>query len=216
MRKRGIMKIIVLSVFAVVMTQSVSGIVSSFDVDDEDWRITGDAQSGSVLPDYHSTGGNPDGYISADDDVQGGTWYFQAPSKFHGDFSQAYGTDIEFDLRQSNTSSQFDNVDIFISGSGTTLVYDTAYNPSTTWTSYSVLLTEASGWKISSLGGSMPSQSQFNSVLSNITDIKIRGEYRSGPDTGSLDNVTLVPEPASLVLIGAGSLILRKKGKYRR
>jgi hypothetical protein len=211
MRKRGITKIIVLSVFAVFMTQSVFGIVSNFDVDDEGWRITGDAQSGSVLPDYHSTGGNPDEYISADDDVQGGTWYFQAPSKFHGDFSQAYGTNIEFDLRQSSTSSQFDNVDISLSGSGTTLVYDTAYNPSTTWTSYSVLLTETSGWKVGSLSGSIPSQSQFSDVLSDITDIKIRGEYVSGPDTGGLDNVTVVPELASLVFIGIGSLILKKR-----
>jgi hypothetical protein len=102
-------------------------------------------------------------------------------------------------------------VDISLSGSGTTLVYDTAYNPSTTWTSYSVLLTETSGWKVGSLSGSIPSQSQFSDVLSDITDIKIRGEYVSGPDTGGLDNVTVVPELASLVFIGIGSLILKKR-----
>ncbi|TWT85263.1 Laminin B (Domain IV) [Posidoniimonas polymericola] len=189
---------------------------STFDVDDEGWTIIGDAQSGTGSPDYLAAGGNPGGHIAAADNVLGGTWYFQAPAKFHGDFSFAYGADLTFDLMQSSISSQFDDEDVILRGGGLFLTYDTSMNPGVAWTSYSVPLEETAGWTV---GGSSPAAAptaaEMMQVLSDLTDLQIRGEYRSGSDTGSLDNVALIPAPGGLSLAAAG-LALAVRGGRRR
>jgi hypothetical protein len=79
--------------------------VSTFDADDEGWTIAGDAQAGSIAPNFNADGGNPGGFISADDDVAGGVWYFQAPERFGGDASAAYGGTPEFDMLITEASS---------------------------------------------------------------------------------------------------------------
>lgn len=183
---------------------------STFDTDDEGWTVTGDAQGGSIVPDYHSTGGNPGGFISADDDVQGGTWYWKAPAKFRGNHLSAYGDTLSYDLRQTSTSNAFSNVEIHLRGGGISLTYETSH-PGTTWTSYSIDLTELAGWLN---GAAAPSQAEMQQVLADITDLQIRGEFRSGADTGSLDNVVMTPEPATLtvlVLAGMGLVARRRK-----
>jgi len=185
-----------------------SATISTFDSNDEGWTITGDAQGGSVLPTYHATGGNPGGYVSATDNVQGGVWYFKAGPQFHGDFSTGYGTDLTFDLRQSGTHSQFDSVDVYVRGGGLELTYDTASNPGTVWTSYGIELTETAGWK---LGGVPPTQAEMLQVLADVTDMQIRGEFITGSDVGDLDNVVMVPGPAGLSLLALGAPLLGRK-----
>lgn len=182
-------------------------VVSTFDNDDEGWTVSGDAQDGSVTPDYHSTGGNPDGYISADDDVAGGTWYFDAPAKFLGNQAGAFGNTLSYDLRQSATSSPFNNEEIILAGNGTTLIYNHAH-PGTDWTSFSVTLNDSAGWTIGTGGGAAATDSDIQNVLSDVTALRIRGEYRSGADTGSLDNVVLVPEPAAMAMLSLAGLAL--------
>ena len=54
------------------------------------------------MPDYNTGGGEDGPYVSADDDVQGGVWYWLAPSTYHGDFSNAYGQSLTFYLQQSS------------------------------------------------------------------------------------------------------------------
>jgi hypothetical protein len=44
----------------------------------------------------------------------------------------------------------------------------------------------------------------FASVLSNLTGLGIRAEYRTGADVGHLDNVAQVPEPGSVLMLLAG------------
>lgn len=78
-------------------------VTSTFDSGADGWTISGDATSG--LPIFLATGGNPGGHIEADDSVSGGVWYFQAPSKFPGDLSGAYGELLQFDLRQNRIRS---------------------------------------------------------------------------------------------------------------
>lgn len=179
---------------------------SDFDVDADGWTVYGDAQGSSVIPTYNPTGGNPGGFISAKDDVAGGVWYWNAPSKFRGDISSAYGELLTFDLKQSLTDTQFSSEDIVLVGSGLTIYYDTSYNPNTTWTAYSIGLTEA-GWKVSGSNAAV-TQAQMISVLSSVTAMRIRGEYRTGADTGGLDNVVLyaVPEPGCISVLVAGSV----------
>ena len=74
---------------------SVAGSIatSTFDTGIDGWGLSGD--STTTAPTFIATGGNPGGYIHGIDQVDGGTWYFVAPSKFLGDDTAAYGQDLE-------------------------------------------------------------------------------------------------------------------------
>jgi hypothetical protein len=170
-------------------------VVSGFDVDAEGWTISGDAQASSVVPDYNGSGGNPGGLISAVDDVTGGTWYFRAPPKYHGDNLDTYGKVLRYDLKVTPISSPFNNFDVILEGGGLTIWYQTTSDPGTTWTSYVVPLTEG-GWSSGPLAAPVPvSTADFRTVLGSMTELFIRGEFNSGPDTGSLDNVRFGSAP---------------------
>jgi hypothetical protein len=163
--------------------------VSTFDADDEGWTIAGDAQAGSIAPNFNADGGNPGGFISADDDVAGGVWYFQAPERFGGDASAAYGGTLEFDMLITEVVEPFDSPDVILASEDRTLVFDLAADPGTDWT-HQVVPLEETAW-LDSLTSAPPSQEEFLSVLAAISLLQIRGEYNTGPDTGSLDNVRL-------------------------
>ena len=183
----------VLSVLLLTLAGQATVIVASSDFSSgiDGWLVSGD--STSATPVY-----NPAGYITADDDTTGGTWYWEAPAKFLGDRSLSYGETLSFELRQSNTSSQFNNSDVILEGATISLHYNHSPNPGTTFTPYSIPLTEA-GWFVGSLSGAAATQGQFQAVLADLDGLRIRGEFRSGPDTGALDNVVLtaVPEPGA-------------------
>ena len=163
----------------------------SIDGGDDGWLIFGDAEGGRGEPDFVASGGNPGGHVSADDDVQGGTWYHQAPFKYHGDFSGAYGMTFTFDLKQSTLASQFDSNDVILTGGGVTIAVDAGSNPGTAWTSYTVVLDESAGWALDVWDGTPATQADIQTVLSDLTDLRIRGEFVVGADTGGLDNVVL-------------------------
>jgi hypothetical protein len=169
--------------------------ISTFDFDHENWRIMGDV-AGDTIADFIPNGGNPGGYVQAIDQVVGGTMYWQAPEKFLGDVSCAYGQALNFDLVQSRLTSQFDWEDVILKGAGLTLVFDTPYNPDTSWTSYSVPLLETAGWVKDStingvISGDPPTMAEMQAVLASLTELRIRAEYVSGADTDGLDNVVL-------------------------
>jgi hypothetical protein len=162
--------------------------VSTFDADDEGWTIAGDAQAGSIAPNFNADGGNPGGFISADDDVAGGVWYFQAPEKFGGDASAAYGGTLEFDMLITEVVEPFASPDVILASADVTLVFDLPADPGTDWT-HQIVPLEETAWLDSF--GLPPTQEEFVSVLASIERMQIRGEYNTGPDTGSLDNVRL-------------------------
>ena len=180
----------------VALLASTSSIDSTFDTSDEGWRVIGDVQSGSSTPSYVAIGGNPGGYISAKDDVLGGTWYWQAPATFLGNQSTNYQRNLHFELTQSDLSQPFEDKDIMLSGNGLMLTYNTAYNPTTTWTPYNVILSEV-GWT-NNATGKPATAIEMQTVLQSVTMFRIRGEYRDGPDTGGLDNVVLGGPPLSV------------------
>jgi hypothetical protein len=72
----------------------------------------------------------------------------------------------------------------------TTLAYDCTPDPTSSWQSYVVPLSEA-GWKMTTITGAAVTAAQFKSVLANLTRVRIRGEFTNAVDTGYLDNVYL-------------------------
>lgn len=200
---------------------------SDFSVDDEGWLLSGDATS--AVPTYVSPGGNPGGFIRGVDITVGGVWFWEAPAKFLGNVSAAYGFSLTFDSRMRGSGPLFDDSDIILVGGGLSL-HLAAISPvpqDVSWTSYSALLSETAGWRVNSLGGLAATQTQMQTVLSNLTRLRIRGEFITGPDNGDLDNVVLngvvpsaVPEPGSLTLGGLGLATLlgftRLRGKRAR
>jgi len=190
-------------------TDTPDPVVSTFDEDDDGWEISGDAQGESTVPTFEEGTGTPAPSISAVDDVQGGVWYFKAPGKFLADKSAYYGGTLEFDLKQeySGSRSQFDSNDVVLSGGGMTLTYDfggTESHPgggeSGIWTSYALNLDETDAWETG--GGSSPSGSEMMTVLGDLTELRIRGEYQSGSDKGYLDEVSMAPGAEGALTLG--------------
>jgi Laminin B (Domain IV) len=198
----------ILAAVGLVITGIASAaITSTFDADSDGWSAIGDF---AAPVQWVAAGGNPGGHIEIPDAVLGGVTFFVAPAKFLGDKSVAIGSALTFDLQQliSGGANQFDDSDVTLSGNGITLVYNLPSNPAIgSWTSYSVPLT-ASGWTVNTLGGAAASDAQFQQVLAALTQLRIRAEYQTGPDTGLLDNVSLVPEPTSVAMLLLGLLIL--------
>jgi hypothetical protein len=163
--------------------------ISRFDTDAEGWTSSGDPVSTS--PTWSGSGGNPGGHIRNSDAGQGLTWYFDAPAKFRGTKFGLYGKTLSYDLKQNADDSQFGDHDIILEGNGRKLVYRFPIGPGTDWTHFAVALKE-SGWKsVSGQAEANASRADMEAALANIGRLRIRGEYRSGADSASLDNVFL-------------------------
>jgi hypothetical protein len=178
---------------------SAANLVSStFGTGVDGWSALGDT---SAPASWVSTGGHPGGSVQVSDTASGGVMFWVAPAKFLGDKGAAYGGRLGFDLRQSDTSSQFDDQDVVLQGGGMTLVYDTAVNPGTTFTRYRVPLTPV-GWHENTLAGPQPTVAEFRSVLGSLTGLRIRAEYRTGPDVDDIDTVLITTPPETTITSG--------------
>ncbi|MEZ0541034.1 laminin B domain-containing protein [Fibrella arboris] len=157
--------------------------LANFDKDSQGWKVSTGAKGG-----YSPKEGNPSGYIYGIDSSTD-TWYFLASDSLVYESKKGYGKTLSFELEQSATDSQgITSDDVVLSDGIITLTYNTSYNPAMTWTSYSVKLDELSGWKN---GNKAVTKDEFRHVLDHLSGLKIRGEFRAGPDRGGLDNVSL-------------------------
>lgn len=59
------------------------------------------------------------------------------------------------------------------------------------WKTYSIKLDSSGGWRVfRGRSGDGPATDQdLKDVLSDVTDLRIKGEFGPGPNTGGLDNV---------------------------
>lgn len=173
-------------VFSVGCTETITPVFPisySFDEDAQGWQGSVGCKSG-----YSPTGGNSGGYVYGIDETSG-VWFFVASHHFVDISKRAYGLTLSFDLVQSATDAQANtNDDVILTDGTTQLTFNTPYNPSTRWTNYFVKLDEKSGWK---KGRVNATKTDVQQVLQNLTSIRIRGEFRSGPDRGGLDNVSI-------------------------
>jgi len=164
-------------------------IESTFDDGVQGWTVTGDAQDGSVAPTHNAEGGESGGYLSAADDVAGGVWFWAAPDRYLGEKSDYEGGTLSFALTQSATDSGFEARDVVLASGSTELAYRFDSPPGTDWTVYEVGLSPA-GWTNSETGDPATDE-ELQLVLGNVETLWIRGEYRTGSDTGGLDSVVL-------------------------
>lgn len=195
MKKKGFYyaaaSVLMLIIIFLLLTCGPKKVYSGFDKNDEGWQVIGDVQNSFAKPEYHNTGGNPGGCLSATDETTGGVWYWNAPRKFLGSKKKAFNKKLEFNLKQSALDSQFDAPDIILESKDLKLVYSLPNHPDTAWTTFSVVLSTNAGWKKNSETGEPATSEDFKQVLSNLSGLRIRGEYITGPDFGYLDNVCL-------------------------
>ena len=199
-----------------VIAASGQDIVSTFDTDDEGWTVfnicanTGAPPASGVgieAPSYSPAGGNSGGYIRARDGGSGDCsgqgnpyYYFLAPTNFLGDRGIYYGGSLSFQIRRSGggdfSGSRLPY--IFIEGAGHRLVIKTGLVGSNDlWASYTVPLRASAKWHYDNVSGPSPTEGEFQAVLGNLTNIRLRGEFAFGNDTNSLDNVVMSTRPAT-------------------
>ncbi|TAK19039.1 MAG: PEP-CTERM sorting domain-containing protein [Acidobacteria bacterium] len=158
-----------------------------FSTSPQGWLIAGDTSD--VAADFKPAGGNPGGYISHVDEALGETWYFRAPATVLAELAAAQHGALSFDLKQSSTDAGFPDDDVVIVGAAGRLSYRFDRAPGTAWTSFSVPLSASAGWRWN--WNQVPTEEQMRQVLAAPTRLDIRGEFRTGDDTGGLDNFQL-------------------------
>jgi hypothetical protein len=160
-------------------------IVSGFDLDDQGWSTDKDARDFRWV----SSGGNPGGYVAADDVGTGEYWRFAAPDAYLGDLSAYYGQRLSYDVIQLGPVGGVTNQnDVEIAGPGGTLAYRFGNPPADAWTGFSVRIVAGAGWTV---GGAPATEQQIRDVLAEVTSLSLRGEFRVGADSAGLDNVRL-------------------------
>jgi len=200
-----------LAVLAALAGQ-VQAVVSTFDVDDEGW-MTAHVQiiDGGGVADtptgvtYYPTGGNPGGYIFSYDQHN---WnYFVAPSKFLDDHTYAFGGELSFET-YTTQSDGVQYASAVLMGGGLALYRNDA-PPGTAWTHLAYRLDSSGGWLRP--GGAAATDAEIATVLANVTGLFVQGDWHTGGDEIGLDNVTITPEPVSLIAIGLGFAVLRRR-----
>ena len=197
---------------------------STFDTDGDGWQlasVAGDGSTNYFAPvDYVPSGGNPGGYLAADD-LDFDSTFFVAPPKFLGDISWAYGGMLAYDdidLSGPLNAPKLTRSAFGLIGAGNILVYfaDPAIP---NWRRRRVPLTESIEW-LSFVTFTVPTQQEFLAVLGNLESMGIEGETFANTtfDRTGLDNVRLVgvPEPAAVSSCGVGLLTLFVASSRRR
>jgi len=196
------------ALIALPLAASAANLSSGFSESDEGWTTpVGGTQT------WEAAGGNPGGWVRVLDTDNNTNIELTAPANWLGDWSGFLGGTLSFDAKNANgapvTYGGFGEVRITGTG-GTVLVLDLALANEPAgdqWHRYSVSLTPAAGW-----GPSLVS------VLANVTNVSITGEFQAGPgEAVGFDNirVTAVPEPASLALLLGGLALLASRRRWR-
>lgn len=197
-------------VFTLSACQAAVIVQSTFDTGDEGWRV-GDLTGvgGLVMPTYFAGGGNPAGFIRAQDLF----WWtmFVAPAPFLGDMSAAYGGQLRFDQRELPNSGVAAPA-VALEGAGLRLGH-AGLMPGTGWTTIVVPLAPG-GWVNGATLAPATAQ-ELLAALSSLTALRINADYLDGPDQVDLDNVALLtatPEPSTIALLAAalGLLLLAR------
>lgn len=201
---------------------------SSFDSNNDGWRY-GSFTTASCAPgaaSHVASGGVSGGFVRLVDACTYNAYL--APSTYGGNQSAAYGGSFSFYLRATGASTNYPVMTLY---DGTTLLqyFGPAAPNAASFTPYTVGFTEL-GWQIASDGvasGAAATQSQFQTVIANLTKVAINADWSLGGDQVDLDEVkfcgpqgcapsTTVPEPSTVALLSAGLLAVGLVARRRR
>lgn len=184
-------------------------VCSDFLLGTEEWTVIGNKEpTSNPVYEPYSRDQTFSRYIHASDNTihmspRGETdrsrWYFQAPSKFLGDFSIAYGGNLRFsislfagDITRLNKEVSLVELECKQCGykNGITLAYPLSniefmHNIA----SIEIALLETAGWQKYPRDSLKPSKCEFIQVLSRLSGLRILGDISIGYETVALDNV---------------------------
>jgi hypothetical protein len=203
----GSIRALIVLVAAAASAGAAPIVSSTFDSDADGW-IVGSflTPSGTTAtPTYVASGGNPGGHLRVDDFTP---WTaYQAPAKFRGDLSVAYGALLRFDVRVPGVDA-LQYAAIVISNGTTTLEFRETPTVGG-WYRFEIPLLASAGWQHSTNAKSSntgATELQMQAVLSNIQFLHINADWLTGMDYAELDNVMIEtipnPEPSTMLLLG--------------
>ncbi len=129
-----------------------------------------------------------EGYISVTDNDNEWTT-FRAPAAYLGDKSDWLGGEIAFDMLHETSGERISGPAVFLVSQGVVLCSPVIL-PTDYWQHYSIPLIPQ-GWHTNTPDGAEPTIATFYSVLSNLEAMYIIGDYVSGVETTSIDNVQM-------------------------
>ncbi|MFI5337459.1 MAG: laminin B domain-containing protein, partial [Opitutales bacterium] len=212
---RFLLPVLVLTTFLARSQAQV--ILSDFNVGLDGWHAYAGADASTTVV-YTATGGNGGtGGAILVEPANGANDYFQAPAKFNGDLSAFYNGTLSLDLKLSLAATGGESAMVVLTGSYNGSPLSIGYlPPSGQWpttgsfTTFALTLNSSQGWTITNSSdyttSTLATDVQIQSVLSNVTDLRIMGDWTYSQDNDILDNVqlsavTAVPEPSTLALL---------------
>ncbi|KPA14461.1 conserved hypothetical protein, secreted [Candidatus Magnetomorum sp. HK-1] len=154
---------------------------STFDNNDESWRYIND-----VNLSWTFSGGNTGGYLQGNDVGDGRIWFFVSPETWSGDWSQCTKFSYDLNLIDTGEDANFFEVETLriIGVNGKEMKYTETTNnyPDNSWKTYSLDITHSSFDVTEDI---------FQSIIQNVKEVWIRGEYTNKHDIEGIDNVIL-------------------------
>jgi len=218
---RGVPAIVLAAVGPVAAVPANAAISSTFDSDSDGWLAAdlpgnGDyaAPIATFEPTWNAAGGSPGGFISAADPSTN-AYFFQAPAAYLGNRSEYVGGALTFEITTSHNNWEGDRIVVLVGDNGKVVVAPIAQPPvANTWLAYSVPLTASSFLK-NNLQGTGVNAAELAAVMGDLEAIYVPAEFATPAiETTGLDSVSLVPEPASLLLlVCAAAAISRRRAR---
>ena len=138
-------------------------------------------------------------YIQADDGLGYAWWYFAAPSKYSGNWSELYGGTLTYYLWISSGEREMSIEDVVIVGTNGRRLWfrfmDQPLDPPNHlgFTRYDIALDPSFAWHYEAPGmaARVATEDDIRGVFENVDALRLRGEYISGSDWARLDEVSL-------------------------
>ncbi len=196
---------------------SASALASStFDDGTDGWL----ALNGAASFTWVASGGADGGFVQAADANGDALWFFRAPASYRGDQSAAYGGSLSYALKGLTINGPHwqQHADVqLLGGNGVRLVYDGGFLPGADWSHFTVPLSADGHWRIDAAGGLVATEADLRSVLADVSDWRILGDYWQGIEVTGLDGVVLsaVPELPSALALAAGLWVVGLRVRAR-